>query len=85
MTKPFHKDELVARSHAIVRRSRGRAQSMIQTGGLAVNLDAKTVQVADARVHLTRKEYQMLELDLDQGHVPEPPLWRHGRAEEQDH
>jgi two-component system cell cycle response regulator CtrA len=62
MTKPFHKDELVARIHAIVRRSKGHAQSVIQTGDLVVNLDAKTVEVSCARVHLTGKEYQMLEL-----------------------
>jgi len=62
MTKPFHKDELVARIHAIVRRSKGHAQSVIQTGDLVVNLDTKTVEVAAARVHLTGKEYQMLEL-----------------------
>src|SRR6266545_3341791 len=43
MTKPFHKDELVARIHAIVRRSKGHAQSVIQTGDLVVNLDTKTV------------------------------------------
>jgi two-component system cell cycle response regulator CtrA len=62
MTKPFHKDELVARIHAIVRRSKGHAQSVIQTGDLTVNLDTKTVEVQSARVHLTGKEYQMLEL-----------------------
>jgi two-component system, cell cycle response regulator CtrA len=62
MTKPFHKDELVARIHAIVRRSKGHAQSLIQTGDLVVNLDTKTVEVNGARVHLTGKEYQMLEL-----------------------
>ncbi len=62
MTKPFHKDELVARIHAIVRRSKGHSQSVITTGGLIVNLDAKTVEVAGQRVHLTGKEYQMLEL-----------------------
>ena len=62
MTKPFHKDELVARIHAIVRRSKGHAQSVIQTGDLVVNLDTKTVEVSQARVHLTGKEYQMLEL-----------------------
>ena len=61
MTKPFHKDELVARIHAIVRRSKGHAQSVIKTGDLCVNLDTKTVEVG-ARVHLTGKEYQMLEL-----------------------
>jgi two-component system cell cycle response regulator CtrA len=62
LTKPFHKDELVARIHAIVRRSKGHAQSVINTGDLTVNLDQKTVEVAGARVHLTGKEYQMLEL-----------------------
>ena len=62
MTKPFHKDELVARIHAIVRRSKGHAQSVITTGDLVVNLDTKTVEVDAARVHLTGKEYQMLEL-----------------------
>ena len=62
MTKPFHKDELVARIHAIVRRSKGHAQSVIETGDLKVNLDTKTVEVHAQRVHLTGKEYQMLEL-----------------------
>jgi len=62
MTKPFHKDELVARIHAIVRRSKGHAQSVIQTGDLAVNLDTKSVEVCGARFYLTSKEYQILEL-----------------------
>ncbi len=62
LTKPFHKDEMVARIHAIVRRSKGHAQSVIQTGDLLVNLDTKTVEVENNRVHLTGKEYQMLEL-----------------------
>ncbi len=62
MTKPFHRDELVARIHAVVRRSKGHAQSVIQTGDLRVNLDTKTVEVHSQRVHLTGKEYQMLEL-----------------------
>ena len=62
MTKPFHKDELVARIHAVVRRSKGHAQSVIKTGDITVNLDAKTVEVNGLRVHLTGKEYQMLEL-----------------------
>jgi two-component system cell cycle response regulator CtrA len=62
MTKPFHKDELVARIHAIVRRSKGHAQSVVITGDLSVNLDAKSVEISGARVRLTGKEYQMLEL-----------------------
>jgi two-component system cell cycle response regulator CtrA len=62
MTKPFHREELVARIHAIIRRSKGHAQSIIRTGRISVNLDAKTVEVAGKTVHLTGKEYQMLEL-----------------------
>ncbi len=62
MTKPFHREELIARIHAIVRRSKGHAQSIITTGSVQVNLDAKTVDVAGMPVHLTGKEYQMLEL-----------------------
>lgn len=62
MTKPFHREELVARIHAIIRRSKGHSQSVIYTGKIAVNLDAKTVEVAGQPVHLTGKEYQMLEL-----------------------
>ncbi|NOX40728.1 MAG: response regulator transcription factor [Alphaproteobacteria bacterium] len=62
LTKPFHREELIARIHAIIRRSKGHAQSIIQTGRFLVNLDAKTVEVDGAPVHLTGKEYQMLEL-----------------------
>ena len=62
MTKPFHKDELIARIHALVRRSRGHAQSTIQTGDLTVDLDTKKVEINGIRVHLTAKEYKILEL-----------------------
>jgi two-component system cell cycle response regulator CtrA len=62
LTKPFHREELVARIHAIIRRSKGHAQSVIRTGKIAVNLDAKTVEAEGKAVHLTGKEYQMLEL-----------------------
>ncbi|HAR52580.1 MULTISPECIES: response regulator transcription factor CtrA [Roseovarius] len=62
LTKPFHRDELVARIHAIIRRSKGHSQSVIRTGEINVNLDAKTVDVDGKTVHLTGKEYQMLEL-----------------------
>jgi two-component system cell cycle response regulator CtrA len=62
LTKPFHREELVARIHAIIRRSKGHSQSVIRTGKINVNLDAKTVDVESKTVHLTGKEYQMLEL-----------------------
>ena len=62
ITKPFHRDDLVARINAIVRRSRGHAESVIQTGDLIVDLGTKKVEVNGLRVHLTGKEYQILEL-----------------------
>jgi two-component system, cell cycle response regulator CtrA len=62
LTKPFHRNELVARIHAIVRRSKGHAQSVIQTGNLTVNLDNKQVEVGGTRINLTNKEYKILEL-----------------------
>ena len=62
LTKPFHREELVARIHAIIRRSKGHAQSVIKTGKISVNLDAKTVDANGHAIHLTGKEYQMLEL-----------------------
>jgi len=62
MTKPFHKDELVARIHAIVRRAKGHAQSSIITGRLTVNIDTRTATVDGERLSLTAREYQVLEL-----------------------
>jgi two-component system cell cycle response regulator CtrA len=62
LTKPFNRQELIARIHAVVRRSRGHSQSVIRTGDITVNLDGKTVEFKGERVHLTGKEYQMMEL-----------------------
>ena len=62
LTKLFHREELIARIHAIIRRSKGHSQSIIRTGKIDVNLDTKTVEVDGETVHLTGKEYQMLEL-----------------------
>ena len=62
MTKPFHKDELVARLRAVIRRSKGHAQSQIVIGDMTIDLDAKIVHVNSARIHLTGREYQTLEL-----------------------
>ena len=58
LTKPFHREELVARIDAIVRRPKGHSQSVIKTGQIKVNLDAKTVLVDDEPMHLTGKEYR---------------------------
>jgi two-component system cell cycle response regulator CtrA len=62
LTKPFDKRELVARIQAIVRRSKGHSDSVIETGKLTVNLDTRTVEVGGQPLHLTGKEYGILEL-----------------------
>jgi len=62
LTKPFNQKELMARIQAIVRRSQGHSQSVIETGRMAVNLDAHTVEVEGQPIHLTGKEYGILEL-----------------------
>ncbi len=62
LTKPFDKGELIARVQAIVRRSKGHAQSVIVTGKLAVNLENRSVEVDGQPIHLTSKEYGILEL-----------------------
>lgn len=62
LTKPFDRAELIARVQAIVRRSKGHSQPVVQVGKLEVNLEARTAQVAGAALHLTGKEYGILEL-----------------------
>ena len=62
ITKPFNRTELLARVHAIVRRSRGHSESIMKTGRLSVNLQTRTSSVDGVTLHLTGKEYSILEL-----------------------
>jgi two-component system cell cycle response regulator CtrA len=62
LCKPANHAELAARLRAVVRRAKGHAQSIIQIGDLAVNLDIKSAEVDGERVPLSAKEYQLLEL-----------------------
>ena len=62
LTKPFDKNELLARIHAVVRRSKGHSESIINTGDVEVNLDTQTVTVCGKTLHLTGKEYGIMEL-----------------------
>lgn len=62
LTKPFDKNELLARIHAIVRRAKGHSESVITTGDVVVNLDTQTVTVQGKTLHLTGKEYGIMEL-----------------------
>jgi two-component system cell cycle response regulator CtrA len=62
MTKPFDRAELVARVRAIVRRSKGHSQPGLQVGPMLLDLDSRQVSVDGQPVHLTGKEYSILEL-----------------------
>lgn len=62
VTKPFQRSELLARIQALTRRSKSMAPSVVVTGELSVDLAARTVEVAGRRVHLTGKEYAILEM-----------------------
>jgi two-component system, cell cycle response regulator CtrA len=62
ITKPFDKAELMARMQAIVRRSKGFSQPSLRVGPLLLNLDSHEVMVDSTPVHLTGKEYAILEL-----------------------
>jgi len=68
LQKPFHKDEMIARIHAIVRRSNGHANNIINIGSLAVNLNKREASVDGNTVDLTGREYDVLEvLALNKG------------------
>jgi two-component system cell cycle response regulator CtrA len=62
ITKPFDKAELIARIQAVIRRSKGYSQPVLRVGTLTLNLDSREVQADGKQVHLTGKEYAILEL-----------------------
>ncbi len=63
LTKPFNRGELIARVQAIVRRSKGHSESTIKLGSqIVINLDGRTVEANGKPIHLTSKEYGILEL-----------------------
>jgi len=62
LTKPFNKQELIARVNAIIRRSKGHSNSIIKIGRLTVNLTTKMAEVDGKPLRLTNREYAILEL-----------------------
>ena len=62
LTKPFDKEELLARIQAIVRRYNGHSEAIVRTGGLSINLDTQMVTLDGQQIYLTRLEYSILEL-----------------------
>jgi two-component system cell cycle response regulator CtrA len=62
ISKPFDREELIARIQAVIRRSKGYSQPALRVGNLQLNLDSREVQANGNPVHLTGKEYAILEL-----------------------
>jgi len=62
LTKPFSARELVARVHAILRRSAGSpsAGAHIEVGDVEIDSDARRVRVRGEEVHLTPTEFDLL-------------------------
>lgn len=85
LIKPFHREELVARIHAIIRRSKGHSQSIIETGKIALNLDAKNrrggwkKRTSDwKRISNARASFVAQGNHIDQRDVSKSPIWRYG-------
>ncbi len=62
ITKPFDAKELVSRIQAVIRRSKGHSESIIRIGRMVLNLQSRTVEIDGKPLHLTGKEYAILEL-----------------------
>lgn len=70
ITKPFNKDEFLARVRAVIRRSNGHSESSIKIGKLELKTNNKIVLANNHPVHLTSKEYRILELmAIKSGHI----------------
>lgn len=61
LTKPFHNEELLARTKALIRRSSGQANPMIEKGPIALNTTSEEVTVNGRFLELTAYEYKVLE------------------------
>ena len=61
LAKPFFVEELVARIHAVVRRSQGERQNILALGPLRLDRITREVTSGDHRVELTSKEFNLLE------------------------
>jgi DNA-binding response OmpR family regulator len=64
VVKPFNIPELIARVRALLRRRQGVLQTVIQWERLQLDLDTSEVTYNQIPVHLTPKEYGLLELFL---------------------
>lgn len=70
LAKPFDTNELQARIRALLRRSAGRANNLIQCFGLEIDQQARTVVYDSKHINLSRREFNLLEVLIqNQGKV----------------
>jgi DNA-binding response OmpR family regulator len=60
LTKPFFVEELIARLHAVIRRSSGQQTSILQNGDVSVNLLTREVRCDTQSIELTAREFALL-------------------------
>lgn len=61
IAKPFFVEELVARIHAVVRRSTGERQNLLSVGPLKLDRITREVTCSQQIVELTSREFNLLE------------------------
>jgi DNA-binding response OmpR family regulator len=61
IAKPFYVEELVARMHAVVRRTSGDRQNILSAGPLRLDRITREVTCGDRQVELTAGEFNLLE------------------------
>jgi DNA-binding response OmpR family regulator len=79
LVKPFAFDELLARIRALIRRRYDARSPLIRVGDLEIDTRARSVRRGDEMVHLTAREYALLELlALKAGQlVSRTEIWEH--------
>lgn len=61
LVKPFHNEELLARTRALLRRAAGVSQPIIQFDSISINTSHQSVSVQDNELELTAYEYKVIE------------------------
>jgi DNA-binding response OmpR family regulator len=86
LAKPFELEELLARVRALVRRGHQVKSPIIRVRDLEIDTAARTVKRSGKDIHLTPREYSLLEfLAFHQGKVvTRPMIWEHLYDEEDE-
>jgi len=79
LVKPFHREELLARTRALLRRAGGWSQPVLQSGAVRLDPAARSVALAGEPVELTAFEYRVLEYLLFKAGriIPKAELMEH--------